>query len=515
MRPRHILVATAFAALVAACPVAAEPIGSHLEITPFGGFTIFDAGLKTDTGTAVRDAVHVGARLAWLPRSWWGIEAAGGVTPTSEDIAPPRPFVAGGARDVTFFHVSGNLLLTPLSRRAGGPFLSAGFGGARLAVLGSPGINQGTLEFAGGVRLWLTDAVGLRLEARNIHSLPKFSIWSSDDQVMLVDYVMIGAGLTVALDARPRDTDGDGVPDKSDKCPATPVGARVDADGCPLDSDGDKVFDGLDQCEGTPRGCTVDARGCPRDADGDGVCDGVDTCADTPKGATVDAGGCPKDSDGDGVLDGLDQCAATPKGCTVDEQGCPTDRDGDGVCDGLDKCPDTTPGLKVDAEGCPIELVERETELLDTGMIRLQNINFETARADLLPDSYPTLDIVGQVLGKWPELRVEVGGHTDARGSDTYNQALSQARADSVLAYVTRRHPTLKPEQFSVKGYGEGKPLVPNTSALNWAKNRRVEFVVLNKDVLRREVERRRLLKINESAPRDTASPAPPDTTRK
>jgi OOP family OmpA-OmpF porin len=250
------------------------------------------------------------------------------------------------------------------------------------------------------------------------------------------------------------------------------------------------------------------------------VCDGVDQCADTPKGATVDAKGCPSDSDGDKVLDGLDQCADTPKGCTVDANGCPSDADGDGVCDGIDRCPDTSPGLKVDREGCPIELVERETELLDTGMIRLQNINFATAKADVLPESYPTLDVVGQVLTKWPELRIEVGGHTDARGSDAYNRRLSQARADSVLSYLKRKFPALKPEQFSVKGYGESVPLVPNTSELNWAKNRRVEFVVLNRDVLKREVERRRLLKIEESAPRQAApdtlrQPAPPDTTRK
>ncbi len=502
MRPRHPGLVLALAAALAAGPVAAEPLGSHVEVTPFGGFTIFDARLKTDTGAPVRDAVHVGARVAWLPRSWWGIELAGGVTPTAEDLAV-------GARDVTFFHGSANLLLTPLARRVGGPFLSIGGGGARVTPTGGTAFHQGMLEMAGGVRLWLTDAVGLRVEARNLHYLPKFSTQQS------LDYVTIGAGLTVALGATPRDTDGDGVPDKRDRCPDTPRGARVDADGCPLDGDGDKVFDGIDQCEGTPRGCTVDAKGCPSDADGDGVCDGVDTCADTPKGATVDATGCPKDSDGDGVLDGLDQCTGTPKGCTVDERGCPKDSDGDGVCDGLDRCPDTTPGLKVDAEGCPIELVERETELLDTGMIRLQNINFETNKADVLPDSYATLDIVGQVLGKWPELRIEVGGHTDARGSDAHNQALSQARADSVLAYIQRRFPTLQPEQFTVKGYGESRPLVPNTSALNWAKNRRVEFVVLNKDVLRREVERRRLLKINEAAPPDTSTPAPPDTTRR
>ena len=181
-------------------------------------------------------------------------------------------------------------------------------------------------------------------------------------------------------------------------------------------------------------------------------------------------------------------------GARVDARGCPFDRDGDGVCDGLDKCPGTAAGLAVDSDGCSIELVDRETELLDTGMIRLQNINFETGKANILPESHRTLDIVGLVLSRWPELRIEVGGHTDSRGSDAHNQRLSQARADSVLSYLTRKFPALQPAQFSVRGYGEGRPLVPNTSALNWAKNRRVEFVVLNKDVLRREDGRWRMV---------------------
>ena len=500
MRTPHTVRALAIAALLAAAPAAAEPLGSHVEITPFGGFTIFDTKLKTDSGAALRDAVHVGARLGWHPAHWWGIELAGGITPTAEDVVP-------GARDVNFFHGSGNIILTPLNKRAGGPFVSVGMGAAKLSPTGGTSVNQGTLELAGGARLWLTDAVGLRLEARNLHYLPKYSYQQS------VDYLLLGAGLTVALGGTPRDTDGDGVPDKTDKCPDTPRGARVDATGCPLDSDGDKVFDGLDQCEATPVGCTVDARGCPSDADGDGVCDGVDTCPDTPKGATVDAKGCPTDTDSDKVLDGLDKCPATPVGCTVDSLGCPSDADGDGVCDGLDRCPDTSPGLQVSPDGCPIELIEKETELLDTGMIRLQNINFETNKAVLLSESFPTLDIVGQVLGKWPELKIEVGGHTDARGSDKHNQKLSDDRAKSVLDYLKDKYPTLQAGQYTSKGYGESKPLVPNTNALNWSKNRRVEFVVQNKDVLRREIERRRLLKVGEtgSAPK----PAAPDSTKK
>ena len=137
-------------------------------------------------------------------------------------------------------------------------------------------------------------------------------------------------------------------------------------------------------------------------------------------------------------------------------------------------------------------------------MIRLQDVNFETAKADILPESYPSLDIVGQILTKWPQLRIEVGGHTDSRGSEAYNLKLSQARAASVLAYLTQKFPGLHPEQFTSKGYGESKPIAPNTNALGMAKNRRVEFVVLNKDVLRKESENRRLQLKNEGAPADT-----------
>ena len=104
------------------------------------------------------------------------------------------------------------------------------------------------------------------------------------------------------------------------------------------------------------------------------------------------------------------------------------------------------------------------------------------------------LDTVGQVLSRWPELRIEIGGHTDSRGSNERNQTLSDARAKSVLDYLIATFPELKEEQFVAKGYGESKPVAPNTNQLNLAKNRRVEFVVLNKDVLKREVEKRRMI---------------------
>ena len=161
-------------------------------------------------------------------------------------------------------------------------------------------------------------------------------------------------------------------------------------------------------------------------------------------------------------------------------------------------------------------MTERETELLDTGMIRLQNVNFETNKADILPDSYPTLDAVGMLLTRWPQLKLEIGGHTDSRGSAAKNQKLSEARATSVRSYILSKNPTLDPSQFTVKGYGKTRPIVPNTNELNWAKNRRVEFVVQNKDVLKKEIERRRLLQQNEAAPATPApQAAPADTTKK
>ena len=91
------------------------------------------------------------------------------------------------------------------------------------------------------------------------------------------------------------DSDGDGVPNDLDQCPATPKGVKVDSRGCALDSDGDLVPDYLDKCPNTPRGVKVDYKGCPvtaGDADGDGVPDSLDRCPNTPYGAKVNAQGC-------------------------------------------------------------------------------------------------------------------------------------------------------------------------------------------------------------------------------
>ncbi len=289
-----------------------------------------------------------------------------------------------------------------------------------------------------------------------------------------------------------RDSDGDGVMDSRDRCPNTPKGAEVDRYGCPTaaDADGDGVPDGVDKCADTPRGARVDASGCPMDSDGDGVPDGIDRCSGTPKGAKVDRNGCPADADGDGVADGVDRCPNTPEGARVNADGCAIDSDGDGVADGIDRCPNTPNNLEVNDMGCPVEISETETEFLDSGMIRTSLINFESGSASIKSASYPILDEIGNILVQWPKLKIEIGGHTDSQGSESLNQRLSDERAQAVLSYLTSNF-DVKGSQFSTKGYGESSPIASNSTADGRKRNRRVEFTVLNRDELKREIERR------------------------
>jgi len=488
MRLRVPLAIFAAAIILGAAGAAADPVGRYMTFTPTAGFAVFDGTIKAPS-QSLKDSPYYGARagIHWKP--WLGLELAGGAA-SSQENAP------GGSK-ISFWHASGNVVLTPWAGLLGSPFISLGFGRASLSpkssglifpqYLNGPGkLAQGNLETALGWTAWATDRWGVRLEGRDLAWLPK------DKATKPKAHTLLGsAALTYTFGSKPRDTDGDGVTDRNDRCPDTPHGATVDATGCPKDSDGDGILDGLDQCPNTPKGAKIDAKGCPLDADGDGVFDGLDQCADTPKGATVDDKGCPKDSDGDGVLDGLDQCPNTPKGAKIDAKGCPIDSDGDGVFDGLDQCPDTAPGVAVDSVGCPIGFHEREQELLDTGKIRLENVQFETGKADLKPESKPTLDAVGDLLAHWPALQIEIGGHTDSKGSVKLNAKLSQARADSVRAYLLARFPALKPAQFTTKGYGSSRPIASNDTEAGRAVNRRVEFVVTNRGVLQQEIEKR------------------------
>jgi outer membrane protein OmpA-like peptidoglycan-associated protein len=456
-------------------PASARAGGEDLPawwLAPGGGIAWFPNELGTkDT------APTFGGILGFKLSPTWALEARGHFATADAD----SPNVSA----TDFLHGEGNLTWF-LAKSSIKPYITAGAGAISIDN-GSTSESKFAWNGGAGFHIGLSNSVALRLDGR----VTSYKVPTSPTKEEYKFQPEIFGGLLFGFGGKPKDDDGDGVPNKTDKCPGTPLGARVDADGCPVDGDGDGVPDGLDQCDGTPKGATVDVKGCPVDADGDGALDGIDQCADTPKGARVDATGCPLDSDKDGIFDGIDQCDGTPFGCTVSPNGCQSDADQDGVCDGLDKCPDTPASVRVDKNGCPIEVSQKETELLDTGMIRLQDVNFDTGKATIKPESYKALDEVGNIIARWPELRIEIGGHTDARGSDARNQMLSDSRAKAVLDYLLNKFPELQTAQFTSKGYGETQPIASNTTQLGMAKNRRVEFKVLNTDVLKREKEKR------------------------
>ncbi len=485
MKTRGTLAAVVLVALgTLAGPASAEVSGVHLTISPYAGAAFWDDTMYLE------DSIVFGGRAGLGLCSWFGLEGTYGLVPGNTSINATEP-------ESDAEHIGADVVITLVP---GSPIAPYVFGGwAQLMFTPDPKRPAETargeqtfngLEFGAGLKIRLVERLALRLEARDV-----MVERDAPSTTEATHNIFATAGLHLALGGKVRDEDHDGVGDRKDKCPGTPAGALVDNTGCPTDADGDGVFDGLDTCANTARGARVDAKGCPTDADTDGVFDGIDTCADTPKGARVDAKGCPMDADSDGVADGLDRCDNTPGGAKVNPEGCPLDSDRDSVYDGIDLCANTPEGARVDKNGCPIEVSEKETQLLDTGMIRIENINFDTGKATLKPESFKVLDEVGGILMQWPQLQFEIGGHTDSRGSEASNHTLSHARAQAVLSYLQQHFPGLGSGQYTAKGYGESKPISDNKTVLGMAKNRRVEFKVTNTDVLKKEVEKRKLLR--------------------
>ncbi|TXK37400.1 OmpA family protein [Pontibacter qinzhouensis] len=286
-------------------------------------------------------------------------------------------------------------------------------------------------------------------------------------------FLMHNVGLGFNL-GRAADTDGDGVPDRRDECPDTPAGVQVDKKGCPIDSDGDGVPDYQDQCP-TEAG-TAATQGCP-DRDGDGVADKDDRCPDEAGSPALR--GCP-DSDGDGVPDIDDKCPDTPAGVQVGPDGCTVDSDGDGVPDDQDICPNT-PG-PAEKGGCPD---------LDAATLKLmeEKVRFEFNQSRVQDGYQQLLDSIIVALEKYPDHVLLIKGHADHIGSEEYNQALSERRAQAVKDYLVSRG-VRNADRLVTRGYGETQPLVKVNTRLSKARtakaraqNRRVGFEMNTPDM--------------------------------
>ncbi|MEM9452905.1 MAG: OmpA family protein [Myxococcota bacterium] len=378
-----------------------------------------------------RVSPEVGARVGYYPLRILGVEAEGAVMPTTT-TTDERALVWG---------LRGQLV-AQLPFWSVTPFALAGVSGLGVSSERDAVGNDVDLGFhyGVGVKVFLNRIVGLRLDLRDNLTARR----GVGESVIHSPEVLLG--LTITL-GRPR---------------SEPT--------LPPDTDGDGIFDPDDQCVDEPGVAEYD--GCPiPDTDGDGILDPDDKCVDEPGVAAYD--GCPiPDTDGDGVLDPDDACVNEPG--VAEFRGCP-DTDGDGIADPDDQCvrtPETTNGYK-DADGCPDE-VPKEIKTF-TGVIK--GIFFDTGKATIKAKSKPRLDKAVKVLTDYPDIRIEIIGHTDDRGDDGFNLRLSRDRAEAVKTYFIDEG--IDGARIETRGAGESEPIADNRSKKGRAKNRRIEFELL------------------------------------
>ncbi|MGE8437044.1 MAG: OmpA family protein [Pseudomonas palmensis] len=155
------------------------------------------------------------------------------------------------------------------------------------------------------------------------------------------------------------------------------------------------------------------------------------------------------------------------------------DEDGDGVFDRRDRCPDTPPNTPVSHNGCPLPQYppSEKAPAPEPEVITLNDqgsVMFAYDSAELTPAAQQQLRTLTGKLNDPSVASIKVIGHTDSRGSDAYNQALSERRASSVAEYLISQG--LAPQKITSQGRGEREPIADNETDAGRAQNRRVEL---------------------------------------
>jgi outer membrane protein OmpA-like peptidoglycan-associated protein len=322
----------------------------------------------------------------------------------------------------------------------------------------------------------------------------KDEIWDS--------YFNVGLGLTFTGESCSSDRDGDGL----GKCEEE----RLGTDPNNPDTDGDGLTDGEEvlKYKTDPLKADTDGDGLSdydeiykyktdplnRDTDGDGLSDGDEVLKykTDPLKADTDGDGLSdgdevlkyktdplkKDTDGDGLSDGDEVLKYKTDPLKVDT-------DGDGLSDYEEVMVYKTDPLNKDTDGGSVDdgtEVRRGTDPLvaDDDVVKmdvpivLEGITFATGKSDITPESEQILMQALKTMQTYPEIVVEISGHTDNVGRKASNQKLSQQRADAVKGWLVSKG--IDAERMTAVGYGQDKPRVANDTAENKRLNRRIEF---------------------------------------
>jgi OOP family OmpA-OmpF porin len=449
--------APAAASEPAAAASAPAKEGFQLELGLLGGVHFFSSKLELGVPDALtsphpKTGAEFGLRVAagFLP--WLALEGEAAAIPSADSIHNYSIWLMTYKLHALVHLMHGNFR----------PFVLAGVGWMQVASHqpdpGPTEIGSDTdMDFhAGvGVKYALTSQIDLRGDARVVF-LPNTSKNKDSADFELLGAVAYRFGGESSPPPPPppplvKDTDRDDIPDNVDKCPNEPEDKDgfQDDDGCPdPDNDNDGVVDAKDKC--------------PTEAE--------------DKDGFQDDDGCPDgDNDADGIPDASDKCPndAEDKDGFQDEDGCPDpDNDNDGVLDANDKCPtelETKNGFK-DDDGCPDEIPAAVKKF--TGVIK--GINFKVKSADIQKSSFPLLNNAVKVMKEYPDLRIEISGHTSSEGVAEQNMKLSQDRAASVKAYLVTQG--IAENRITTVGYGSTKPIGNNLTSKGREQNRRIEF---------------------------------------
>lgn len=431
-----------------------RPTPIALELGVYGGAAFFSKqhnlqNLETiDTSPAVghqqlKAGLDLGLRVGFYPLSWLGAELESGAILTSTRETDDSVSI--------WTYRLHAVLQYPAYRLV--PFVAIGAGGMNLYsdadALGDD--SDPSLYFGVGAKFAITQQLSARLDFRdNLMQEDRTRPGVEDGNLVQNFELLLGLSLTLGrtpaeqAGAAPRDSDGDGFMDASDACPGV---AGVAPNGCPVaDADKDGILDPSDAC--------------PKDAE------------DGAQPAPSD--GCPNpDADGDGVLLPADKCPAE-KGVAPD--GCPIrDQDADGLVDAADRCPaeaETKNGFQ-DADGCPDELPKEVAKF--AGVIK--GIQFDFGKATIRKDSNQVLDAAVKVLAQYPELHIEVSGHSDNIGEVQKNTELSRERAEAVKQYLVGKG--IEANRIVTRGAGPSEPVADNATDKGRQANRRIEFKLL------------------------------------
>jgi OOP family OmpA-OmpF porin len=145
--------------------------------------------------------------------------------------------------------------------------------------------------------------------------------------------------------------------------------------------------------------------------------------------------------------------------------------------EGADQCPDKpeTPNGFKDQDGCPDEVPAAIKKF--SGVIR--GIQFARDKAEIFAGSKALLDEAAKVMKEFPDLRLEISGHTDTQGAREHNLDLSKRRADAVKTYLVEKG--VDESRLPTRGAGPDEPIADNKTEAGRAQNRRIEFKNVSK----------------------------------